>query len=411
MLPQMSPPLSEVNGSRFPRALLFVTIVLCVVLIPLAGVVQIFAQTTPSAKRSLTLPISKFYDTPNPLPAGKPGELIRATAADDYYLAADFSAFRILYHSRSATGKDVAVSGVVLVPAGKPPAGGWPVIAWAHAFTGAGRQCAPSLWKNLYYGPFLSMYLNLGYAVVATDCAGLGTDFRSAVMDVESNATDVINSIPAARAAAPQLGSRWVAMGPSLGANVTIGVAELEGRIRDPNYLGGVAISGVADLKDSFEHLPKEQSLRMLAFLAYGIKTAYPDFDVRDMLTEKALPAYHQINESCGSVGNNSELSTSEMLKQNWNSNKFVGQFLERNQLGRNPAYGPLLVITDDADSAVPLWMTARVIARMCKQGNHIQVDRFSGLEPGRVIGGSVRDQMTWIEARFAGRPAPNNCP
>lgn len=407
----MFPPLAEFNGSRFARALLFATIVFCVLPIPPVGVVQVLGQTAHSSKRSLTLPLSKFYDTPNPLPAGKPGELIHAIPADDYYLSADFSAFRILYHSRAATGRDVAVSGVVLVPDGKPPKGGWPVIAWAHGFTGAGRQCAPSLLRNLYYGPFLSMYVNLGYAVVATDYAGLGTDFRSAVMDLQSNATDVIDSIAAARAAVPEVGSRWVAMGPSLGANVTIGVAELEAGIRDPNYLGGVAISGVADLKDAYERLPKEQSLRMLAFLAYGIKTAYPDFDVRDMLTEKALPAYREINESCGSVGNNAELSTSEIVKQNWNNNKVVEEFFERNRLGRNPAYGPLVVITDEADFAVPPSITGPVIARMCKQGDRIQVDKFSGLEAGRVIGASVRDQMTWIEGRFAGRPAPGNCP
>ncbi len=384
---------------------------LCVLPILPLGVVHVHAQLSSSSKRSLTLPISKFYDTPKPLPAGKPGEPIRATAVDDYLLSSDFSAFRILYHSRSATGQDVAASGVVLVPEGTPPQGGWPVIAWAHAFTGAGRQCAPSLSRNLNYGPFLSMYLNLGYAVVATDYAGLGTDFRSAVMDVQSNATDVIDSIPAARAAVPQLGSRWVAMGPSLGANAIIGVAELEGRIRDPNYLGSVAISGVADLQDAYERLPKEQSLRMLTSLAYAIKTVNPDFDVRGMLTEKALPAFHQIGESCGSIGSDAELSTSEMVKQNWDKNKFVEEFFDRNRLGRNPAYGPLLVITDDTDFVVPPSMTAHAVARMCKLGDRIQVVKFSGSERGQVLGGSVRDQMAWVAARFAGRPAPGNCP
>ncbi len=392
------------------RVLLLVTIVLCVLPIAPWGAVQVCAQAS-SSKHSLTLPITKFYDTTNPLPAGKPGELIRATSVDDYFLSSDFSAFRILYHSRSATGQDVAASGVVLIPAGTPPRGGWPVIAWAHAFTGAGRQCAPSLSRNLNYGPFLSMYLNLGYAVVATDYAGLGTDFRNAVLDVESNATDVIDSIPAARVALPQLGSRWIAMGPALGANAAIGVAELEGRIRDPNYLGGVAISDVADLKEAYERLPKEQSLRMLASLAYAIKTVYPGFDVRDMLTEKALPAFHQIGEGCGNVGSDAELSTTETLKQNWNKNKFVEEFFDRNRLGRNPAYGPLLMITDDADFVVPPSMTGPAIARMCKQGDRIQVVKFSGSEPGQVLGGSVRDQMAWIEARFAGRHAPSNCP
>lgn len=370
------------------------------------------AQTVVQPKTSSLPPthIPKFYDAPKPLPAGKPGELIHAAPADDYNLSADFSAFRILYHSRSANGQDVAVSGVVLVPDGTPPKGGWPVIAWAHGFTGAGRQCAPSLLKNLYYGPFFAMYLNLRYAVVATDYAGLGTDFRNAVMDVQSNAADVINSIPAARTAVPQLGARWVAMGPYLGANVSIAVGEAEGKIRDPNYLGGVAISGVADLNDVYERLSKQQSLRMLSLLAYGIKTVFPDFDVRDMLADKALPAYQQINESCGSVGKNEDFSADDLLKPAWKNNRFVADSFDRNTLGRSPAYGPLLVIADEGDPALPPSMTAPVVARLCKQGDRLQLNKFSDPGPGQVLGGSVRDQMSWIEARFAGRTATSNC-
>ena len=95
----------------------------------------------------------------------------------------------------------------------KPPAGGWPVIAWAHETTGVSRQCAPSLMRNVGHGPFLSMYVNLGYAIVATDYTGLGTNFRNAFMDAQSNATDVIGSVSAARAAVPQLGAKWIVVG------------------------------------------------------------------------------------------------------------------------------------------------------------------------------------------------------
>src|SRR6266404_1077127 len=164
-----------------------------------------------------TLPLTKFYDTPNPLPAGKPGELIRSEPFDQYDLPYEISAVRILYHSRSPSGGDVAVSGVVLVPDGTPPAGGWPVIAWAHDFIGSARQCALSLRRNLNEGPLLSMYVGVGYAVVASDYAGLGTSFPSAALDMRSNALDVIYSIPAARAALPQLGAKWIAAGYSQG--------------------------------------------------------------------------------------------------------------------------------------------------------------------------------------------------
>jgi len=412
----MFPPAFACKGfCRFPSAI-FATIAVYVFAATPLEVAPVFAQGQPAfpAKRSdlrRALPITKFYETPTPLPAGKPGELIRSEPSEDYYLSADFSAFRILYHSRSASGEDVAASGVVLVPEGTPPAGGWPVIAWAHGFSGAARQCAPSLMRNLYHGPFLSMYVNLGYAVVATDYTGLGTNFRNAVVDVPSNATDVIYSIPAAHAAVPHLGSRWVAMGPSLGANVAIGVAEMESAIRDPGYLGSIAIAGVADLQDVYERLAKGQSRWMFELLAYGIKTVYPEFNIRDMLTEKALSTYPEVEQSCGGASDSTEVSASEMLKQNWKDNKFVEEFLSRNKLGQKLAYGPLLVISDDGDPAVPPSMTAQAVAHMCKQGDRVQIDKFSDPEPGLVIGDSVRDQMSWIEGRFAGRAAQNNCP
>lgn len=400
-------PLSLREGFRRLPSPLLAAIVLCALTLSPLAVAPVSAQSQPAtpARRAghlQRLQHTKFYDTPHPFLPGKPGKLIRSEPADEYSLAADFSAVRILYHSRSASAGDVAASGVILIPDGTPPAGGWPVIAWAHGFSDAARQCAPSLLRNLYYGPLLSMYVNLGYAVVATDYTGLGTDFRSAVMDVPSKATDVMDSIPAAHAAVPQLGAKWVAIGPSLGANVAIGVAEMESGVRDPNYLGSIAISGVANLKAAYQPLAKGQSLRMFALLAYGIKTVYPDFDISDMLTEKAIPLYRQVNESCGSLSNSSQLTASEMLKRNW-ENKFVEEFFDRNRLGEKPAYGPLLVITDDGDPAVPPRMTEQVVADMCKQGDSVQLDKFSDPQPGLVIGDSVRDQMAWIEARFAG--------
>src|SRR6202035_6197280 len=129
-------------------------------------------------------------------------------------------AVRVLYHSRSSQEKDVVASGVVLLPRGTAPPGGWPIIAWSHDLTGSARQCAPSLLKTLNEGPLLSMYVGLGYAVVVFDYAGLGTNFPYAVLDVPSNAQDVIHSVAAARVALPQLGSKWLVAAYGCGFNV-----------------------------------------------------------------------------------------------------------------------------------------------------------------------------------------------
>lgn len=373
------------------------------------------AQNPPTALATAselrhTLPLTGFYDTRKPLRAGKPGELIRSEVFDEYALAPEVSAVRILYYSRSAIGEDVAVSGVVLIPGARPPAGGWPVIAWAHGYTGAARQCAPSLMRSLYYGAFLSMYVNLGYAVVATDYAGLGTDFRNAPTDMRSNAMDVIYSIPAARAAVPQLGDRWVAMGESEGGLAVVSVAELEGEIRDANYLGSVAVSGVADMKDAYEHLPGEASGSLPVLLAYAIKTVYPQFEVGDMLTEKAVPAYQRIEKACSVTNTATEVSAGEMLKPNWMNNSLVKQFFSRNAFGQKPAQGPLLVISGEADSNVPIAITTQVIGRLCRLGDRVQFYKYEGVSPAGLLGYSVREQINWIQARFARQPVVNNC-
>jgi len=370
------------------------------------------APTTAPVKPSQilhTLPLTKFYDTPHPLPAGTPGELIRSELFDEYELPPEVSAVRILYHSRSASGEDVATSGVVLIPSEqKPPAGGWPVIAWAHGATGVARPCAPSLMRNVGHGPFLSMYVTLGYAVVATDYTGLGTNFRNAFLDAQSNATDVIGSVSAARAAVPQLGAKWIVIGEGEGSLAAVAVAERQNEIHDAGYLGSIAISGLADAKEVFAHSTQAPASSM--FLAYGIKTVYPQFQVTDMLTEKALALYQQIQQNCAETAV-AQLPAAETLRPGWDNNEFVKQYFARNILGQTQTRGAILVISADADRTVPVTIAAPVIARMCKQGDRVQWERYPDVDPARVIGDSARDQITWIEARFAGRPAPANCP
>jgi len=353
-----------------------------------------------------TLTLTSFYDAPHPLPPGKPGELIRSEPIDQYNLPYELSALRILYHSRTANGEDVAVSAVVLIPDGKPPAGAWPVIAWAHEFRGTARQCAPSLMKNLGAGPILAMYANLGYAVVATDYSGLGADSGKPVLDMQSNALDVIYSVPAAHAAVKEIGPKWIALGPFQGGMAAMAVAESE--VRDPNYLGSVATSGVADAQEAYQHFAQGSSNRMLLVLASTVKTLYPEFQVSDMLKDTANPAYQRVAQTCG--GETEPEFTNGMLKPGWESNRFVKEFFTRNTPGQKPAHGPLLVISGEADPATPAEMSGKSVARMCKEGSRILFLKYPDLDASGVMGASVADQISWIKARFAGYVAPGNC-
>ncbi len=364
------------------------------------------AQTDPSAKRfrsPATLPLTAFYDAPNPLPLGKPGELIRSESINQYNLPYELSALRILYHSRTANGDDVAVSGVVLIPDGKPPANGWPVIAWAHDFRGMARTCAPSLMRNLGAGPILAMYANLGYAVVATDYAGLGAVGKP-MLDMQSNALDIIYSVPAARAAVKEIGSRWIAVGPFQGGSTAVAIAESDGR--DPGYLGSVDTAGLADAQEAYERLAPGPSNRVLLAVAATVKALHPEFQISEMLKDDALPHYD--SASCA-VEREPEF-TSEMLKPDWQNNRYIKEFFARNDPGQKPAQVPLLVISGEVDPAIPADITAKIVARLCKQGSQVHFLKYRGLDASGAMAASASDQISWIKARFSGQPAPSNC-
>jgi len=362
-------------------------------------------------ERLHTFRISKFYDTSH-VGSGKPGDLIRSQEFDRYDLADGVLAMRILYHSRSASGQDVPVSGVVLYPDGKPPAQGWPLIAWAHALDGVARECAPTLSRNVQHGPFLSMYVKLGYAVVATDYAGLGAGGRNAFADAQSNAADVIYSVAAARAAVHGLDSRWVAVGIGQGGAAAIAADELEHETRDPNYLGSVAISGLEDPRERYQISTAPGSTAPAAyalplFLGFGVKTDYQEFQLKDLLTEQGMALYPRVEQSCADPVIESKLSPAAMLQANWQENKFVKLYFTRSMLGERAALRPVMVISSELD---PIHTTAQVISRMCKQGDRVEFERLPQSDPGSIFGDSVRDQIAWIQSRFAGRQAESNC-
>lgn len=383
-----------------PAALLFATSAV-------SASVPLSTLTTSNAPRRL--PLTKFYDTPEPLPFGQPGELIRSEPFYEYLLPYTISAVRIVYHSRSPHEKDVAASGVVLLPRGVAPPGGWPIIAWAHDLTGFARQCAPSLLKTLNEGPLLSMYVGLGYAVVASDYAGLGTNFPYAVLDVPSNAQDVINSVAAARAALPQLGSKWLVAGYRYGSRVAVGVAEGVPKNADSNFLGAIGILGVADPPEFFEHLTQGPSYPMLLFLTQGIKRQHAEFRVDDMLTDKGMAQYKYLGESCEPTSGQAP-SSNELLKAGWQNNPDIKEFFLRNALGRKPAFSALLLISGETDGDVPSSLTDSIVGRLCQQKDHVLFVNYPGLSASAVLANSVGEQVSWIRARFSGRPAPSNC-
>lgn len=131
----------------------------------------------------------------------------------------DASAYRVLYRSTGLQGEPIAVSGVVIIPAGEAPPDGPPIVAWAHPTSGLIPRCAPSLAIFLFQQIQGSReMLERGYVIAATDYPGLGTPGPHPYLVGLSEGRAVLDSIRAARAiVGPGAGRPRCIVGPFAG--------------------------------------------------------------------------------------------------------------------------------------------------------------------------------------------------
>ena len=146
-----------------------------------SAVIPIGAQPPPGAVRGPAhgdAGVSDFYAWKEKVPR-VPGRLLRQEPLPDQLMLTNAAkGLRVLYTSTDGIdGKSpIAVSGAIYPPKGTPPAGGWPIVAWAHGTTGTADVCAPSwMERGTRDTDYLNAWLGQGYAVVASDYQGLGT--------------------------------------------------------------------------------------------------------------------------------------------------------------------------------------------------------------------------------------------
>jgi pimeloyl-ACP methyl ester carboxylesterase len=361
------------------------------------------------------LPRTAFYETPA-LSGSRPGALLRMEPFAGYAVPSGATAVRILYHSLSSTGAQVATSAVVLIPAGPAPAGGWPLIAWAHGTSGVARMCAPSLQKDMEYGEEgLMPMVRAGFAVVATDYHGLGTAGPHEYVNKIAQARDVIYSIPAARAAVPSLGHRWVVIGHSQGGLAAWSVAEMEATLRDPDYLGSVSVAGAGDLKAILTGMgdPGSGAAFYMTYMAYAIHVLTPAFKPSDMLQGGALARYgNATTKGCWNYAYASflDLPPGKILNQGWDQTAAAEKFFKLDELAVAPIGGPMLVIAGEGDQTVPIASVRETVGKACRNGIALTFRSYPGLDHDPTMDHSTPDQLAWVRDRFAGKASAGNC-
>lgn len=245
--------------------------------------------------------VDAFYEQPADAAAGDPGSLVQTDALLGAPLAA--RAWRLMYRTTTADGTPVVSTGVLVVPLMPAPPEGRTVVSWGHPTTGAARGCAPSY----AFDPFaliegLRALLDRGYAVVATDYVGMGTDGPDSYLVGATGGNAVLDAVRAAQAVPEARASeRVVLWGHSQGGQAVLFAAE-----RAPQYAPELDIQAVAaaapaaNLTDLMRaHLDDISGVTIGSYAFTAFSQAYPDAPLDGILTPAAQQIVPRMNELC----------------------------------------------------------------------------------------------------------------
>ena len=367
-----------------------------------------------TAQRANALPLTPFYDVQG-ANLSRPGTLVRSEAGTGYNLPGGVTATRIAYASRNVSGEPVLATGVVLVPPGNPPAGGWPVIAWAHGTAGVARVCAPSLMKDLYYGwDGLFIYPLMGYAVVATDYAGLGSPGMHQYMWGRAQGNDVAYSIPAARAAVPSLGAKWIAIGHSQGGYAVLRIQSMDDQAK-AGFLGSIPISSGAEIADvwALSDARMRSVGSSVLMMALSIKTVHRDFDLAKMIGPGALEKLPVIEQqACLDAADEAMrgVTRERGRVEGWMEVPEVADFARENRIFNEPYNYPILLLLSSGDEYIAPALQKQIPRDLCRVATRARYKFMTGVDHQGTINASLRDQFAWMADRFAGRPVPPGC-
>jgi hypothetical protein len=350
-----------------------------------------------------------------------PGSLVAATVITDIdrSIPLGTTSVRVVYRSTSGIdGSQTQVSGVVFVPPGRPPKGGWPVVAFAHGTTGVNPECGPSLSPDLNGGvAYIAPFLQVGVAIAATDYQGLGAPGAHPYLDAKTAAFNVIDSVRALRAVSREVSTTWAGLGGSQGGAATWSANEQAATYAPELHLAGtVSMVPAADQSGmaaaaAAQTMSTDQMAMYIGILR-GLERTHPDFkidDYRHGVTKDKWDVVtacngHNIAERVTLLHN---LNPADLVPATPEAQQRLFELLTAMALPQQRASAPMLIVYAGRDEYVSPESTRSAIERACALGDQIQVD----FEPDKTHGDvDFRNYVQWLGERFAGRPALSNC-
>ena len=389
--------------------------------------------TTGTTNPASSQPGDPFYVAPDPLPAGKPGDVIRSEPLAG--APSGSQAWKVLYLSTGLDGAPIAVSGIVVAPTSPttgttgggstaaPVTGNRPILSWAHPTTGVVDDCAPSTMSDVFaLIPGLDTFLAAGYVVAATDYEGLGTPGVHPYLIGESEARGVLDTARAARNLPDTgAGSQLLLWGHSQGGQASLFAGQLaKSYAPDLQLLATAATAPAGELRSLLSddsNTPEGVVLGGYAVNAYMdiYSPANPGMSESQVVTDAGQAAIPQIVQLCDLTQSQQLGAIAEPLSGKF----FVGdpgsvqpwsKLLADNTPGGSAIPSPVLVTQGTADTIVIPSTTAQLVTTYSANGTNATEKTYDGVTHTLIGYQSAGEVATWMAGIVAGNAPPPGC-
>ncbi len=367
--------------------------------------------------------LSDFYKTPDNLP-DEPGVLLRSEALEGKQsLVNAVTNVRLLYSSTDGlTGSGIIpVSGVLYLPPGEAPEGGWPLMAWTHGTIGIADICAPS-WngRQIQDEDYLNRFLAEGYAVVASDYQGLGTPGTHPYLATRPAAYSNLDIIRAVMSSDFPVSKQVVLFGQSQGAGAAIASADYATSYAPELDIAGVVATGAPYLSPQvvaiLERLQQPDLVDPLlgyTFLAMTlVQQVDPSFKMRDYITDDVWPIAERVEDTCYAeikvMVSEGQLTRRISFRQS--PSVALRQGFARMGYPTLNITAPVFLGTGGQDKDTPPRMQASLVRDMCRAGTRVTSVLYPELNHREVVPFSPKDSIPFVRAAFASEEIAGNC-
>jgi hypothetical protein len=314
-------------------------------------------------------------------------------------------------------GSATEVSGAFFIPKGSPPPEGWPVVSMAHATVGTTIDCAPSLHPDLMgYSPGVVEMVKKGYAVALPDYQGLGMPGVHPYLEARTAAFNTIDAVRAMRQIYPDVSSRWLALGGSQGGQAAWAANELDEFYgQGLQLVGSVAVAPPVDMSPmaqmAYDGTLNTGQIALTPLLLTSFEQMYPDFPIAKFLHGKALELrYSAISCTLDAQRLRIQVTADDVKPDTQQDADMLRDMLRSLAMPQRALAAPMLVINGLNDLLVlPTWVST-AIERSCRLGG--QIAHYPVPDGGHSnLRADQKFVEEWAADRFAGKPAPSNCP